>query len=88
LIDAGMCPRRLKETAMTPLRRRMLEALVLHGKAQRTQEAYISAVAQLARHYRRSPDTLSGAEIEAYLLHLLRERGLSAMSRLLLNRDR
>ncbi len=62
---------------MTPLRRRMLDALVLHGKAKRTQEAYISAVAQLARHYRRSPDTLSGAEIEAYLLHLLRERGLT-----------
>jgi len=62
---------------MTPLRRRMLDALVLHGKAQRTQDAYISAVAQLARHYRRSPDTLSGGEIEAYLLHLLRERRLT-----------
>jgi site-specific recombinase XerD len=62
---------------MTPLRRRMLDALVLHGKATRTQEAYISAVAQLARYYRRSPDTLSGAEIEAYLLHLLRERQLT-----------
>ena len=31
---------------MTPLRQRMLDALVLHGKAARTQEAYISAVAQ------------------------------------------
>ena len=62
---------------MTPLRQRMLDALVLHGKAPRTQEAYISAVAQLARHYRRSPDTLDGAEIEAYLLHLLRERQLT-----------
>jgi integrase/recombinase XerD len=77
LIDAGMCPRRLKETAMTPLRRRMLDALVLHGKARRTQQAYISAVAQLARYYRCSPDTLSGAQIEAYLLHLLRERQLA-----------
>ena len=62
---------------MTPLRQRMLDALVLHGKAPRTQEAYISAVAQLARHYRRSPDSLNGAEIEAYLLHLLRERQLT-----------
>ena len=52
---------------MTPLRRRMLDALVLHGKAKRTQDAYISAVAQLARYYRCSPDTLSGAQIEAYL---------------------
>lgn len=62
---------------MTPLRRRMINALVLHGKAERTQQAYISAVAQLARHYRRSPDSLSGAEIEAYLLHLLQERNLT-----------
>jgi integrase/recombinase XerD len=62
---------------MTPLRQRMIDALVLHGKAARTQQAYIAAVAQLARHYRRSPDTLSGAEIEAYLVHLLRERQLT-----------
>lgn len=62
---------------MTPLRQRMLDALVLHGKAARTQEAYVGAVAQLARHYRRSPDALSGSEIEAYLVHLLRERKLS-----------
>lgn len=55
----------------------MIDALVLHGKAARTQEAYVCAVAQLARFYRRSPDTLSGGEIEAYLLHLLRERKLS-----------
>jgi len=62
---------------MTPLRRRMIDALVLHGKAARTQESYIGAVAQLARHYRCSPDVLSGEQIEAYLLHLLRERKLS-----------
>lgn len=62
---------------MTPLRQRMIDALVLHGKAARTQEAYVSAVAHLARFYRRSPDTLSGGEIEAYLVHLLRERKLS-----------
>lgn len=65
---------------MTPLRRRMIDALVLHGKAARTQEAYVGAVAQLARYYRRSPDTLSGGEIEAYLVHLLRERKLSRSS--------
>lgn len=65
---------------MTPLRQRMIDALVLHGKAARTQEAYVGAVAQLARYYRRSPDTLSGDEIEAYLVHLLRERKLSRSS--------
>lgn len=62
---------------MTPLRQRMIDALVLHGMSARTQESYVGAVAQLARFYRRSPDTLSGEQIEAYLVHLLRERKLS-----------
>ena len=65
---------------MTPLRQRMLDALVLRGMAARTQEAYIGAVAGLARHYRRSPDTLSADEVRHYLLHLLRERHLSRSS--------
>lgn len=65
---------------MTPLRQRMLDALVLRGMAERTQEAYIGAVASLARHYRRSPDTLSAEEVQRYLLHLLRERQLSRSS--------
>lgn len=65
---------------MTPLRQRMLDALVVRGMAERTQEAYIGAVAGLARHYRRSPDTLSAEQVQGYLLHLLRERQLSRSS--------
>src|SRR6185295_2944742 len=59
---------------MTALRQRMLDALVLRGMALRTQEAYIDAVARLARYYHRSPDTLSAEQVQAFLLHLLRER--------------
>ncbi len=65
---------------MTLLRQRMLDALLLRGMAIRTQEAYIDAVARLARHYRRSPDTLTADEVRHYLLHLLRERHLSHSS--------
>ena len=65
---------------MTPLRQRMFDALVLHGKAARTQQAYIGAVAGLARHYRRSPEQLSADEVQRYLLHLLRERHLARSS--------
>jgi len=65
---------------MTPLRQRMLDALVLRGMAARTQQAYIDAVASLARHYRRSPDQLSADEVQRYLLHLLRERHLARSS--------
>jgi hypothetical protein len=52
LIDAGMCPSLIREKVMTPLRQRMLDALVLRGRALRTQESYIDAVARLARHYK------------------------------------
>ena len=55
---------------MTPLRQRMLDAMVLRGMAQRTQEAYTEAITQLARHYHRSPDALSAQEVQAYLLQL------------------
>ena len=65
---------------MTPLRQRMLDALVLRGMALRTQESYIDDVARLARHYRRSPEKLSADEVQSYLLHLLRERKLSRSS--------
>jgi integrase/recombinase XerD len=65
---------------MTPLRMKMLDALMLRGMADRTQEAYIDAVARLARHYGRSPDRLSAQEVQQYLLHLLRERHLARSS--------
>jgi len=62
---------------MTPLRQRMLDALILRGMAQRTQDAYIDAVARLARYHHRSPDTLSAEEVQGFLLYLLRERNRS-----------
>ena len=64
---------------MTPIRQRMLDALVLRGKALRTQEACVEALARLARHYRRSPDTLTSDEVQRYLPHLLRERKLGGL---------
>lgn len=65
---------------MTPLRQRMLDALQLRAMADRTQEAYVGAVAQLARHYGCSPDKLSCEQVQGYLLHLLRERKLARAS--------
>lgn len=55
---------------MTPLRRRMIEDLLLRGYAERTIEAYVRAVAQLAVHYGRSPELLSEEDIRRYLIHL------------------
>jgi integrase/recombinase XerD len=65
---------------MTPLRQRMLDALILRGLADRTQQSYVEAVSRLARHYGRSPDKLTAQEVQQYLLHLLRERHLARSS--------
>lgn len=39
---------------MTPLRKQMLEDMVLRGLSKATQQAYVHAVAGLAKYYRRS----------------------------------
>jgi len=59
---------------MTPLRQKMIRELELHRKSPRTIEAYVTAVAQLARHYGRSPDAIAIEEIRDFLHHLITER--------------
>ena len=59
---------------MTELRRRMDEDMVARGFAERTRESYLWAVTGLARFYRRPPDGISDEEVQAYLVHLLRDR--------------
>ena len=55
---------------MTPLRRRMTQDLQLRGYSDRTVEAYVRAVAQLAQFYHASPDQLTEEQIRQYLVHL------------------
>ncbi len=62
---------------MTQLRMRMDNDMLVRGMAERTRETYLAAVARLARHYRRTPDQLSPQEIQAYLVHMLREEHLA-----------
>lgn len=59
---------------MTPLRRRMIENMELHGLADRTRESYVAAVIHLARYFNRSPDQLSPDEIRRFFLHLIKEK--------------
>lgn len=65
---------------MTPLRQRMMDAMVLRGFAARTQEAYCAAVGALARHYGRSPEKLGTEQLQGYLLHLITEKKLAYAS--------
>ncbi len=61
---------------MTVLRRRMTEDLAIRNYAAATIRRYIEAVAQLARHYNRSPDLLTTEDVRAFLVALV-ERGVS-----------
>jgi len=55
---------------MTPLRLRFLEDLKSAGYSERTQEAYVRAVRQLAEHFRRPPDLLTEDDVRHYLVHI------------------
>ena len=59
---------------MTALRQKMIEDMQLRGFAERTQEAYLSAVRQLAKHYRKPPDQIDEEELRQYFLFLKNEK--------------
>ncbi len=65
---------------MTPLRQRMLEDMQLRGLAARTQESYVRAVEQLAKHYQKSPELLTEEELRLYFLYLRNEKHASRSS--------
>jgi len=65
---------------MTDLRKRMIEDLQLHGFADKTQEAYLRAVRQLAIYCKKSPDQISEDDLRGYFLYLMNEKGVSQSS--------
>lgn len=65
---------------MTTLRQNFIRELVVRGMAARTQKAYIRAVYELAKYYRRSPDSLTDQELKNYLYYLAQEKKLSPNS--------
>ena len=62
---------------MNALRQKMIEDMQLRGFAERTQEAYLLAVRQLANHYRKSPDQIEEEELRQYFLFLKNEKHVS-----------
>ena len=62
---------------ITPLRQKMIEDMQLRGLADRTQESYLLAVRQLARHYKKSPDQINEEELREYFLFLKNDRHAS-----------
>jgi integrase/recombinase XerD len=62
---------------MSPLRSRMIDDMTLRNYSPGTIEAYVRAVAGLARYFGCSPDKLGTEHIRGYLLHRFKERSLS-----------
>ena len=54
---------------MNPLRQQMDTDMIVRRMSERTREAYLNAVAGLAKHYQRSPERVSEAEVQSYLLY-------------------
>jgi site-specific recombinase XerD len=65
---------------MTPLRQKMIRELELHRKSPNTIVAYVNAVAQLAKHFKRSPEQITIDEIREFLHCLITERKQSFSS--------
>jgi integrase/recombinase XerD len=62
------------------LRKRMQQDLQLAGLSERTQEAYLRAVRQLAAHFKMPPDQLTEAQLREYLLFLKNDKQFAAAS--------
>ena len=59
------------------LRKRFEDYLVVNRLAQKTQDAYLNAVAGLSKHYNQTPERLTDEQIQQYLVYLIRHRKLS-----------
>jgi site-specific recombinase XerD len=60
---------------MSELRQKMIDLMVYRNYARATISAYVGHVARLAKHYNRCPSVISFAEVQAYLVHLIRNVG-------------
>ena len=59
---------------MSALRQRLIEDLQVRNYSPRTVEAYVAAVAKLAKHTMRSPDQLTKEDLRAFQVHLLAKK--------------
>ena len=59
---------------ISPLRRRMIDDMMIRNLSPATQQSYLYAVAKFSRHFGRSPDRLGLEEVRAYQLHLIAQQ--------------
>jgi hypothetical protein len=61
----------------------MIDDMQIRNLTPNTQRAYVGQIVGLACHFGKSPELLGPDEIRTYLIHLTRERRLSASTRAL-----
>ena len=64
----------LAVSEVSPLRKKMIEDMQLHGLSENTQELYVRAVSQLSKYVHRSPDKVTEEDIREYFLYLTNEK--------------
>ncbi len=60
----------MTDTAISPLRRRMIEDMTVRGFTTSTQRGYVSAVADFAVFLGCSPDRSDAEDLRRYQLHM------------------
>jgi hypothetical protein len=59
---------------ISPLRRRMIDDMMIRNLSPATQQSYLYAVAKFSRHFGRSPNRLGLEKVRAYQLHLIAQQ--------------
>jgi len=65
--------------AVSPLRQRMIEDMMLRKLSSKTQSSYILAVKKLTTYLGHSPDTATAEELRRFQLHLV-DKGISSIT--------
>ena len=63
-------------TAVTPLRRRMIDDMMLRNLSPATQRSYLHAVTKFSRYFGRLPDRLGLEDVRAFQVYLV-SQGIS-----------
>jgi len=66
-------------TSVSPLRRRMIDDMMLRTLSPATQRSYLHAVTNFSRHFGRSPDRLELEDMWAFQVYLV-SQGISWLS--------
>jgi len=70
----------MTQNKISPLRRRMIEDMIIRKLGEKTQKGYIRAVRNFTRFLKRSPETATPEDIRRFFLHL-EERGTGTPTR-------